>query len=436
MNEIKKPNVFYLLIDSFRADKFYGNYKKSITPNLDSLINKGVYFTQTVSAAPASIPAISSVLTGKWPFKAIVKEGKRHQLNRKYPNFINQFNELGYNTVALTPEIFSDSKLTTDFKTSTFFEGGLYDGVGEQIVKTLDKLEKPWFFFVHILDIHGSARKYPQKFHDRKYGINQYEERISAMDYWFGKFFEKIDLEKTLTVFTADHSTDRGIYTPKMEELKAGINKNNLQPLVSIGQKILFGTIAKRARKFYLDKKANTKIQNQEKATKNQQNLSSYDKRVMNNLIHPGFDVFDNRYRIPLLFIGLEIKHRIIEQQIRSLDIFPTIFDIIKIQNEIISDGSSVFPLFKGLFIEELPVLMENIPNWTKPKKGTIPLIGIRYNDIKYFRLRDNPKENVGLFDLKNDPYEENNLAEKKPEKVFEMEQILSKIRLNTQEYE
>jgi predicted AlkP superfamily pyrophosphatase or phosphodiesterase len=43
MDEIKKPNIFFLLIDSFRVDKFYGKNKTSITPNLDSLIKKMDY---------------------------------------------------------------------------------------------------------------------------------------------------------------------------------------------------------------------------------------------------------------------------------------------------------------------------------------------------------------------------------------------------------
>jgi arylsulfatase A-like enzyme len=435
MNEIEKPNVFFLLIDSFRADKFYGKNKTSITPNLDSLIKQGIYFTQTINASPASIPAISSVLTAKWPFKAIIKGEKRHQLNRKFPNFVNRFNELEYNTIALTPQIFADSELTTDFNTSLRFEGGLHDGVGQQIIDILEKLEKPWFFFAHILDIHGSARNYPQKFNDKKYGINQYERRISAMDQWFGRFLQKIDLEKTLIILTADHSTDRGIYTPKMEQLKTDLNKNDLQPFVRMGKKLLFGTISKKAKKFYLNRKTKTKIQKQDKALEDKQNLSPYDKRVMNNLVHPGFDIYDNRYRIPLLFTGLGLESKIIDQQVRSLDIFPTIFDIIKIPIKTMSvDGTSIFPLTNDVPFEESPVLMENISNWIKPKKGTTPQVGIRYNNFKYFRLRDHPDEKISLFDLAKDPLEEHNLAREYPSKIIEMEKILLKIRFNVEE--
>ena len=33
-----KPNVLFILLDAVSADKFYGNKKTSVTPNIDSLI--------------------------------------------------------------------------------------------------------------------------------------------------------------------------------------------------------------------------------------------------------------------------------------------------------------------------------------------------------------------------------------------------------------
>ena len=187
----------------------------------------------------------------------------------------------------------------------------------------------------------------------------------------------------------------------------------------------MFGNISKKAKKAYLAKKVKTKTEKQNKALENQKYLGPYDKRVLNNLIRPGFDIFDNRYRIPILFAGLGLKSQIIDKQIRSLDIFPTIFDMIKIPSEINSDGQSLLPLINGNVSEELPVFMENIPNWIVPKKGTIPAVGIRYEGFKYFRSRDNSNENINLYDLHNDPHEENNLINEMPEKVEKMEKML-----------
>ena len=46
-----KPNIFFLVIDSLRADKTSGKNKSSITPNLDLLISQGTYFNQAISTA-------------------------------------------------------------------------------------------------------------------------------------------------------------------------------------------------------------------------------------------------------------------------------------------------------------------------------------------------------------------------------------------------
>lgn len=433
MEKTKKPNIFFLLIDSFRADKFYGKDKTSLTPNLDLLIKKGVYFTQTINSSPASTSAIASVLTSKWPHKVIVRGKKNHVMSHGEPNFINRLNELGYNTIALTPEYFNYAKLTTDFKKSLQFHGGLNDGIGQQIINIIDELKSPWFFFIHLLDIHGTAKNLPKQFDQKKYGFNRYERKISSMDPWFGKIFEKIDQKNTLSVITADHSTDRGIYTLKQEEIKASFNQNNLQPFANVAKKFLSKSVSKKLRGIYINKKINTKKQKQSAALQNLSELDPFQKRIQSNLINPGFNLFDDRFRIPLLFFGLDLPSKIINQQIRSVDIFPSIFDIIEEKSEMEIDGSSVMPIVSGKFIEEKPAFMQIITNWLTTKSSSdINLIGVRYNGFKYFRARHDPSTNVGLYDLRKDPLEVNNLASSCTEKIIEMEQILSQFEKNT----
>ena len=55
--------------------------------------------------------------------------------------------------------------------------------------------------------------------------------------------------------------------------------------------------------------------------------------------------------------------------------------------------------------------------------------MGIRTSKLKYFRSLDNPNDEIHLYDLVNDPLEENNIAEINIKLVNEMEQILVKIR-------
>ena len=77
---MKDPNILFLIIDSFRADKFFGERKTSITPNIDKLIQQGVFFSQTVSSASSSLPAISSLLTGNYPFRSFKQSEKKSEI--------------------------------------------------------------------------------------------------------------------------------------------------------------------------------------------------------------------------------------------------------------------------------------------------------------------------------------------------------------------
>jgi len=445
MDDSIKPNILFLLVDSFRADKCYGKEKTSVTPNLDSLIEKGAYFTQAISSAPVTIPAISCILTGQFPFKAIVSGGNRFKLNPNIRNFISHLKTSGYSTVAVLPKILSLSGLTNDFEDIIEYPGhnGLYDGVGKTILTVFEekKLKNPWFFYVHLIDIHGTARGFPENFNDEKYGMNQYERMVSAIDEWFGKIFQKINFEDTLVVLTADHSSDTGIYTPDMELDKNYVSHGHLNRSFKFGEKIssrlpkVLSPLRSTMKKIYVEKK--NKIKTKKKHEKleriNQQNLSPYKKRILEHSINPAYDVFDDRFLVPLLFAGYGIKAgSIIQQQVRTIDVFPTIFEIIKIPNDFVVDGINLLPLIKGLSLEEFPAYMESIANWTKSTK-TADVVGIRYNNFKYFRARNSPNENIGLYDLKEDPHEENNLAQEKPEKLIEMEKILSKIRTNAQ---
>jgi len=41
-----KPNIFLLIIDSVRADRFYGPKKTAITLNFDNIIKKGIFLVR------------------------------------------------------------------------------------------------------------------------------------------------------------------------------------------------------------------------------------------------------------------------------------------------------------------------------------------------------------------------------------------------------
>ena len=61
-------------------------------------------------------------------------------------------------------------------------------------------------------------------------------------------------------------------------------------------------------------------------------------------------------------------------------------------------------------------------------KTQTDNSIGIRTSKFKYFRDRNDPTKNVHLYDLKNDPLEEKNIAEDNKDVAEEMEKHVIEI--------
>ena len=158
------------------------------------------------------------------------------------------------------------------------------------------------------------------------------------------------------------------------------------------------------------------------------QQKSLYEKRILLHSIKPEAHLYDERFRIPLIFHGSSIKsNRIIEKQVKMVDVFPTILELVGIkidENKI--HGKSLAQYVKGNDMIEEPALIDSLGNWTIT--NTSNCIGIRTSKYKYFRDKDNPEKKIHLFDLLNDPLEENNIANDNESLILNFEKIMSDI--------
>ena len=84
---MEKTNIIFLIIDSFRSDKFFGKTKNIINPTFDNLINNGSYFSNTISSADGTILSWSSLFTGKFPFKTGIRSSKFNRLSSDTTTF-------------------------------------------------------------------------------------------------------------------------------------------------------------------------------------------------------------------------------------------------------------------------------------------------------------------------------------------------------------
>ena len=433
MTQISKPNILFIVIDSLRADKVFGKNKTSKIPNIESLIKNGVYFEQAICSTPATGVSVSSIFTGLYPFKIGMGSEKYQKFNPKIRSCIQILKENDYNTYATSPEITNDLGVICDFENpdksyNNYFS--LFAGLGNQIIQKISAsyLKKPWFFYIHIFDLHKPV-VVPKKFDNDKFGTSQYERMLSATDFWIGKILEKINLSNTLVIFTADH----GEYIPFVKHEDKIINLE-----ASAAEKNLWKWGNKVPQNLYPIKRKLAGLirttRNQIKSTKlDHSSFSEYEKRVLLHQRQGNVpDLYDDLIRVTLIFSGYGItSNSIIPRQTPHVDIFPTILDIIGIESQKQVDGRSLLPIINGKKLRDSYVYIESSPGIGK---GKDKVIGIRSSNFKYFRDLNNTGRVLHLYDLKNDSLEENNIANKSKSVLKNLEEELLKIRSGSYE--
>jgi len=443
-NNKKKANVIFLLIDDLRLDKFYGQNRTAYTPNIDLLLKKSVFFDSAISSADGTFASMGSIFTSKYPSATGITWANNHSKARK---FFENIRLCGYDLHATFPtgpgyDFFKTISKSFEKENCDIvdWKKGLSDGIDKIIHQhlTMNKMNTPWFYYIHLMDMH-LQRSISSKFSSKIYGKTAYERKLSLIDSWLGEFLEMIDLDNTLLVLTSDHGEyilDNNMkpdFVPILQQ-NSRIEKNKISNSF-LGS---FGDITIPS---YLDEwgrprtiaQVGLKImrtiltpyrQQKFKRSLDQYEIRSTYKRGKNYL-------FDEAIRVPLLFIGAGVMHsRIINDQVRHVDIFPTLAKLINLPiNKNAIDGRSLLNLINGKSENEVPAIIESMPLLEKPVGD---VIGVRTSKYKYFRSRINPKLNVSLFDLEDDPKEIKNLADTKPEILDEMEVILTQNFKNT----
>ena len=413
-------NILFLGIDSLRADHCYDHKKSYSTPNFDQLIKKGIFFNESISCADGTALALGSIFTGFYPFHSGIST---YKLKSTKPNFFAHLKKLDYNIYVTIPNSLTLHKMTLNFcklGNKFHFRSNFYrldEGYGNEIIKRLDKdsLQEPWVHFIYLSDLHKPL-VIPKQFDFEKFGKNQYERSISVIDYWLGKFLEKIDLKSTLVVITSDHGEYVSIYSKRDLDYKPELTK-----IVNVGKKILPKSFWPTAKDMLKKTRETVQEKRFNNATKD---LTELEKR---NLRHrAGWYLYDELLRIPLIFSGNNItENKIVKNQVANVDVFPTVLDLLGLPPaDAQIDGQSLVPLLKDESDRSNPIYLETASVLKDEPLGR--MVGVRTSDYKYFRSRKSPNEKIHLYDLKNDSTEENNLASINPEIVKEMELILS----------
>ncbi|MEN3942826.1 sulfatase-like hydrolase/transferase [Prosthecobacter sp. SYSU 5D2] len=255
------PNVIFIMADDQGSEDLgcYGA-KDLVTPNTDALAARGVRFTQFYSAAPVCSPSRAGALTGRWPARAGVpgncssQKGGKGALPPEEVTMAEMFKAAGYATahvgkwhLGYTPET---KPMAQGFDHSFGHMGGCIDNFshffywsgpnihdlwrnGEEVyhdgeffpdlmVREASQFmdenrEKPFFIYYALNTPHypyqGDA-KWLEHFRHLPYPRNLYAAFVAAQDQRLGELFAKVDQlglrDNTVIIFQSDngHSTE------------------------------------------------------------------------------------------------------------------------------------------------------------------------------------------------------------------------------------
>jgi choline-sulfatase len=222
-------NVVLVTLDTTRADRIGAYGAKDVeTPVLDGIARDGVMFDQAVSVAPLTLPAHSSIFTGKFPPEHGVRDNGGFFLGPEQVTMAEVLKQRGYHTGAFVAAYVLDSKWGLDQGFDTYFDdfdlssrrgfslGSIQRPANEVMDKALPWIREskgsPFFAWIHLYDPHAPYRP-PEPFASR-YKDHPYNGEIAFTDSQVGRLVSELQslglYDRTVMVVMGDHGESLG----------------------------------------------------------------------------------------------------------------------------------------------------------------------------------------------------------------------------------
>ena len=364
-------NLLVITLDTTRCDRIgvYG-HSAAKTPNIDSLAQKGIMFSNCYSPAPLTLTAHASLFTGEYPFNHGVRNNGNYALPNAQSTLAEQMKNNGYKTSA----VIASYVLTGKFGLNQGFQSyddslnskQLYNNVESQIPAPqvynkfmnwfASNANSLFFAWVHFYDPHipyhapeEFAKNFPRDM------TGSYDAEVSCMDAYIGKVIdalkEKGVLDKTIVVIIGDHGE-------------------------SFGEHGEFGH---------------------------------------------GDLCYQEEIRVPFIIYNEELfsSSRKVETSVEIIDVMPTLLELFRISSPSRLDGKSLASILNNTN-EPAPRTIYFESMHGKDEKNWAPLTGIIDGKYKYISLPE-----AELYDLESDKNEKSNLFWKMNRKAREMDKTL-----------
>ena len=370
-------NLILVSLDTVRADVAYNGTFKTI----EKFRKSGVTFLNCISSSPFTPASHATVFTGLQPFHHGIRHLFKEKISTKTRTITQILKENGYRTGAVVscpgmnkwygfsrgfdyyddqiPKLAdgTDPLKTVDVKKrgTALKRAGIVIERAKAWMKKSDK--KPYFLFVHFFDAH-----WPYEAPETYGGKNAYEEEVAFSDHYLGLLFKSLEadgsLKNTTIMLVSDHGEDLEGWYPNDKGGK------------KLGHPEEFGH---------------------------------------------GCLLYDQTQKTVCIIRDDSLpKNKNISQQVRLVDVFPTLLDLLHINYTQDTDGVSIVPIIKKH--EDLNLVAYSETFYPEEQylasgkfKEAKNKISIRVaNRYKYiFHLNSNIVE---LYDLKKDPNELHNI--------------------------
>jgi arylsulfatase A-like enzyme len=421
-DEAENLNIIFISMDALRWDRtgVSGN-TDGLTPNLDRFAEESVVFHEATSAAPWTLPSHMSIWTGRWPSVHRVTNklsplsgGQMQEANlspgiETYPDLLIRS---GRKAAGFTGGAGVQGRYGFGRGFDTYLDDRYFGGLDYAIPPALKWLEahgsKPFFLFLHGYDVHGQY-ELPE---GQIRGIGDYQGALDGSKTEQAKLRER-GLENIAEPGDSAHL--RGELDDADVRFLAQVYDAKVR---AADERV--GSFLTQLKTMGLYERSIIVL------------FSDHGEEFMD---HDGLDHGATLYQ-EQLHVAMMIRfpgygrRQDIQTPVRTLDIFPTLFDALGLQGPATVDGKSLLPLLRGQK-EASPVFAETdyrlFVHQRMIREGKYKLI---------LDLLDGKRE---LYDLAADPTEQKNLSSTDPRRTYEMEQALrrwmDKSRTNPQDY-
>jgi len=411
-------NILLITIDCLRADHLSClGYHRQTSPFIDSLAEKGMLFTQAIINGVGTFSSFPALMTSTYPFMHGGYEKGFLSPYFGYDRGFNHFDCMGIRRgetfvqklARRVYKIVSVSKSVSEFAWKMHHYLFLWKSpkmggasINQRVFSWLEKNHADNFFlWIHYMDVHGSHYAPPEYF--RKIGLQPPSQK------------ELISLNRKLGRSASKLYREGKISEREIELLKATYDAE-IRYVDDCIKEMLNKSVSLR-----IDK--NTAIIITADHGEGFFEHGDY---------HSAENFYDEMLRVPLIIYSPDIVSKRIDKQVESIDIVPTILNLIGEKGEDAFIGKSLLSDNAG----GKYVISEAAHDYTK-SSGTQKIVKVDFNlrktSIRFengnskWKYINSTKENKEeLYDLTCDPFEKNNLIDRKDREV---EGILEELR-------